>query len=485
MTENFDEIDHHRHARDVGLGGDQVEERHHRLLGIEQALVHVDVDDLRAVLDLVARDLERGAVVAIGDELAEARRAGDVGALADVHERDRVGEREGFEAGEPQPPLDLGDLPRRLALHRLRDGVDVRGRGAAAAADDVDEAGGGELLDQPRHEFRAFVVAAEFVGQAGVRIGADQRVGDARELRDVRAHLLGAERAVQSDRERRRVAHRVPERFRRLPGEQPPGAVGDGAGDHHRQRAARRLERFGDGVDRGLGVERVEDRLDQQDVGAALDQAARLLAIGDAQLVEGDGAEARIADVRRDRGGAVGRPERAGDEARAAVLLLRDVGGGAREPRALDVELVRDLLHAVVGLRDRGRRERVGRDDVGAGAEIFQMDFPDRVGLREDQQVVVAADLAVPGIEARAAIAALVELELLDHGAHGAVEHQDALGRDAAESFCSVSDCWHRSHLQITQRLLTLPPSPRAAARAGGTPRRRGRRGSWCRSGSR
>ena len=55
ITENFDEFDHHRHARDVRLGGDQVEEGGHRLFGIEQALVHVDVDHLGAVLDLLAR----------------------------------------------------------------------------------------------------------------------------------------------------------------------------------------------------------------------------------------------------------------------------------------------------------------------------------------------------------------------------------------------------------------------------------------------
>ena len=73
---------------------------------------------------------------------------------------------------------------------------------------------------------------------------------------------------------------------------------------------------LGDGEDRRLGVERVEDRLDQQQVGAAVDQPARLLAIGRAQFVEGDGAEARIADVGRDRGGAVGRADGAGDEAR-------------------------------------------------------------------------------------------------------------------------------------------------------------------------
>ena len=40
------------------------------------------------------------------------------------------------------------------------------------------------------------------------------------------------------------------------------------------------------GEDRRLGVQRVEDRLDQDDVGAAVDQAAQLLAIGDAQIVE-------------------------------------------------------------------------------------------------------------------------------------------------------------------------------------------------------
>ena len=85
------------------------------------------------------------------------------------------------------------------------------------------------------------------------------------------------------------------------------GQVGDGAGDHHRHVDAALLEDFGDRVDRRLGVQRVEDGLDQQQVGAAVEQAVDLLAIGVAQLVEGDGAEAGIVDVGRDRGGAVGR----------------------------------------------------------------------------------------------------------------------------------------------------------------------------------
>ena len=82
----FRGVDHDRHARDVRLGGDEVEERHHRLLAVEQALVHVDVDDVGAVLHLLARHGQRGVVIARLDQLAEFGRAGDVGALADIDE---------------------------------------------------------------------------------------------------------------------------------------------------------------------------------------------------------------------------------------------------------------------------------------------------------------------------------------------------------------------------------------------------------------
>ena len=110
ITVNFEEVHHDGDAGDVGLGGDEVEERHHRGFGIQQALVHVDVDDLGAVLDLVARHRQRCGVIAGGDQFAEFRRAGDVGALADVDKRDRGRQFERLEAGEPQARLDHGNV---------------------------------------------------------------------------------------------------------------------------------------------------------------------------------------------------------------------------------------------------------------------------------------------------------------------------------------------------------------------------------------
>ena len=151
----FRAVDHDRHAGDVGLGGDQLEEGDHRRLGVEQALVHVDVDDLGAVLDLLARDLDRGGIIVGHDQLLEAGRAGDVGALADIDESaaerrsGRCCRRRGSSVRCRRAGCGARASGWRAAESpdRLGDGADMRRRGAAAAADDVDDALLGPFAD--------------------------------------------------------------------------------------------------------------------------------------------------------------------------------------------------------------------------------------------------------------------------------------------------------------------------------------------------
>jgi hypothetical protein len=57
----------------------------------------------------------------------------------------------------------------------------------------------GPLPDLRRHELRALVVLAELVGETGVRVGADVRLRDPRELLDVLPELLGPQGAVQAE----------------------------------------------------------------------------------------------------------------------------------------------------------------------------------------------------------------------------------------------------------------------------------------------
>ena len=250
--------------------------------------------------------------------------------------------------------LELAGLAALLALDGRGDRGDVGRRGAAAAADEVDEAGLGELADDRGGLLRRLVVLAEGVGQPGVGVAGDERVGDPRHLGDVGPHLLGAERAVEADRDRLHVPDRVPERLGDLARQGAAGGVGDGAGDDDRPAAAVLLEDRLDGEDRGLGVEGVEDRLDEEQVRAAVEQAAGGLGVGRDQLVEADVAGGGVVDVGRDRRGARRRARARRRRSAACPGCRRDlVGRPPGQPGGLEVELVGELLHAVVGQRDR------------------------------------------------------------------------------------------------------------------------------------
>ncbi len=229
----------------------------------------------------------RGVVVAVADQVAELRRAGDVGALADVDEQRGLGDGQRLEPGQPAGRRDVGRHPRRAtsattaAIARMWSGVVPQHpprrltRPLWANSSTMAAVWSG-----------VFVVLAEGVGQPGVRVAGDVAVGQPGELGQVGPHLGRTERAVEPDQQWAGVAYGVPERLGDLPGQRAAGGVGDGAGDGHRPTPIPLLEQRLEREDRGLGVEGVEDRLDQQQVGAAVDQPVGLLEVGLDELLE-------------------------------------------------------------------------------------------------------------------------------------------------------------------------------------------------------
>ena len=94
------------------------------------------------------------------------------------------------------------------------------------------------------------------------------------------------------------MGHRMPKGLRGLARQRAPRRVGDGAGNYHREPHLLLVEEFENGVDCRLAVQGVEDGLDQQNINAAIDQAAGRLRVGLDQLIETDIAEAWILDIR-------------------------------------------------------------------------------------------------------------------------------------------------------------------------------------------
>ena len=221
---------------------------------------------------------------------------------------------------------------------------------------------------------------------------------------------------------------RRPETVDRLPRQRASGEVDDRDADPQRQLG--RLIAGGD--DRRLRVQRVEDGLDQEQVDAAVAQAADLLGVALDDLVEGVRAVRRVVDARAERQRDVQRPDRTGDEA---------VGTGslARDPRTGDVHVVDGILERVVRLPDRRRRERVRRRDVGAGREVRVVHLAHDVRPRQVQQVRVVLHVAGMRREALTAEVGLGEAPALEENTPRAVEHEDPLGCEVAYVVGDVS----------------------------------------------
>eukprot|EP00053_Salpingoeca_punica_P018065 m.175524 g.175524 ORF g.175524 m.175524 type:complete len:1311 (+) comp17350_c0_seq2:4566-8498(+) len=423
-------VDAERHLGDVRLRGDQVAELDHGLLAVKHALVHVDVDDLGSVLHLRLGHSQGFRVLVRHDEAAELLRASHVAALANVEEVGGGADLGALQAREEEVVVKdaLVAFARLDVLELVADVADVVGRSAAAAADNVEQAVARKVQQQIRGLARRLVVRAHGVGQAGV--GVADGVGGRRagNLLDVRAHVLGAKRAVEAETQRLCVRDAEGKGLRGLAAERAAAAVGDGAGDEDGHTQLRLLlKELLHGEDGSLGVERVKDRLDEEDVRAAVEQTAGLLRVGRGNLLKGDVAEGRVLDRGRDGERAVGGAERAADEALALALLLDLVAGLAREHGSLEVQAVDDVLEAVVGLRDRGAAEGVGLDKVRAGIQVGLVDGLDDVRAREGEEVVVALQRLLMRSKLRAAEVLLLQLVLLDGGAHGAIDEEDPL----------------------------------------------------------
>ena len=308
-------------------------------------------------------------------------------------------------------------------------------RRTAAAADEIDEAVLRERAQVAARVRRLLVVEPERVREPGVRMARDVGRRDVREALEERPHLGRAERAVHADDERLGMLDGDPERIGRLAREVASAAVDGGEREPERQ-----LGRYCSRGDyRCLRVQRVEDRLDEEEVDAAVAERADLLLVGGLHRVEGDGPVCRVFDLRRERERHVQRADRAGDEAGLRRRPRRPrVGRGACEPGTLQAHLGRGAFERVVRLTDRGRGERVRRGDVRARLEVRVVDLRDDRRRGEVEKIGVALDVVRVRGEALAAVLLLREPSAVDEHAPGAVEHEDSLGEKLLELLADV-----------------------------------------------
>ena len=225
-------VDHYGDATDIGLGGNEAKELAHGGFGIQHALVHVDVDDLGAVLHLLTGNADSGIVITLDNEPRELSRPCDVGAFTDVDEQAVGVDGHRFQSGETAHARRLRDAAWFGLCNRLGNSTDMFRCGSAASTHQVQKTGCREFSEHFRHVLRRVVVAPELVGKPGIGVATDMGLGGPGEIIHIGPQLGRAQSAIEADGQRPRVAYRVPECLHRLSGQGASAEIGNGSRDH-------------------------------------------------------------------------------------------------------------------------------------------------------------------------------------------------------------------------------------------------------------
>jgi hypothetical protein len=225
-----------------------------------------------------------------------------------------------------------------------------------------------------RHVFRRAqvdVAALDVARLAGVRLGGQADPRHRRHPLDRLEHRRRSDRAIHAD-------HRGPPPFelgrkllRRRAVERVAVLVGRHLGDD------RQVRQRADGVERRADLAQVAERFENEQVDAALEQRPHLLQEIFARLVD-TGLPPRFdADAER--------PDRAAHIGPAGRRPPRDL-------HASDVHLVQAVGEAERSQLDPVGAERIGLEDIGAGADVVVVHALDELGLRQVHRVEALVD---------------------------------------------------------------------------------------------
>ena len=205
---------------------------------------------------------------------------------------------------------------RLLALHQwhiLRDECLIS---TTTATNDIHQSFVDDLTDLGSHCLCRLVIESHGIGQSGVGMTGDIIRSLSGKFSQIRLHLVGTKRTVQSDRENRIAADTGQEGIERLTAERASCQITDGHGEHDRHFPALFHHRLHRSINSSFGIQCVEDGLYQQSIHATGNQTVHLFEISLYQFIVSEISGSRIVHIRRHRTGLIRRACRASHKSR-------------------------------------------------------------------------------------------------------------------------------------------------------------------------
>ncbi len=309
----FRGVDHDRHLGNLWFCRYHVEKMSHLCLGIQQSVIHIDIDHRGSVRHLLACYTQRFLIILFINQTKELPATSYVTAFSNVNKATCVNRQlyavvhlQEVQSRQPHTGRFPHPLMWFLSLRHYVITGDEIGSRSATSADDVDDALVDELGDFRSHTLCRLVILTHLIGQSCVGMGTNIIRCHLRQVLNEGFHLRSAEGAVHAHGEdgvRRETCQKC---VHCLSAERSARQVTYGETDHNGQFHAV-LRHGGERcVYHCLAVERIKDGFDEDYVNAPLDESVHLLAHIGKKFIVGDFPDSRVADIGAHGAGLVG-----------------------------------------------------------------------------------------------------------------------------------------------------------------------------------
>ncbi len=288
---------------------------------------------------------------------------------------------------------------------------------SAASADEIQPPVVHKFLKLRCQSCWGLQVFAFFIRQPRVRVAGNKLPRQLAQRADVVGHELRSCRAVHAKSQRLRMPQRCPHRFHGLPSQHRAHRLDRDRYDE-RHFAADLFRKRMNGQERRFDISRVLAGLDQQQIHSAFDESFRLRVISLTQFAERHAASNRNR-LRRRPHGASHKPRLPG-----RTEFLRCL------PSQLGRALVQEMrVRCQPVLRQHNRRppKRIRLDDVRSGFKVLPVNIQNYIRPRSHQ-------ILIASFERSSAKVRRIQVALLQHRPHRAVQHEDPLPQQLPQS---------------------------------------------------
>ena len=290
-------INHHRNTCNIGFGHHQIQKNSHFFLGIQQPIIHININNQCTVFYLLTCNAQCLFVFLFVYQTKKLTRTRHIATFAHIDKINFGCLFKQLQSRKPHPLRLTCRNVRACLLHQWNIFGNIFFSRATTSADNIHQTLVYVFLHFRSHISGSLVILPQAIRESCIGIRTDIIRSTRSQPFQKRFQLFGSERAIQADRKNRSMLNRRKKGIQSLTGKRAAGNIRYRHREHQRHFSSHHLHCRLSRKNSSLGIQCIKYSLYQESIHSPFQQCFHLLPVGTDQLIISKCTHCRIIHI--------------------------------------------------------------------------------------------------------------------------------------------------------------------------------------------